>query len=88
MIFVPIERETMQNSDIIVQFARLWGQLEATVYTIEDEGTSDLLKSYDSKEMLNLLKEWSDEFIKSDIEDTCEFFYNKIKELIEKDKKA
>ncbi len=78
----------MQNLDIIVQFARLWGQLEATVYTVEDEDTSDLLKSYDSEEMLNLLKNWSDEFIKSDTEDTCDFFYTKIKELIEKDRQV
>ncbi len=71
-------------NDIIVQFARLWGQLEATVLTAEDEDTSDMLKAYDSEEMLKVISEWAEEFAASDEEDTCDFFYSKI-ELLKKD---
>lgn len=69
-------------NDIIVQFARLWGQLEATTISAADEDVSDALKGYDSEELLVLLKGWSEEYMTSDIEDSCDFFYSKVKKLV------
>lgn len=73
-------------NDIMIQFARLWGQLEATVITAEDEDISDELKQYDSEEVLNIVKKWADEYFsdENDIEDSCEFFYNKVHEIMSK----
>lgn len=73
-------------SDIIVAFARLWGQLEATVLTAKDEEISEMLKAYDSEECLNLLTQWKEEYNNTDEDDTCDFFYKKIEELYEKEK--
>ena len=69
-------------NDVIVQFARLWGQLEATTLTAKDEDTSDMLKAYDSEDMLNVISGWAEDFLNSDEEDTCEFFYKKVETLL------
>lgn len=70
-------------NDIMIQFARLWGQLEATTITAKDENVSDYLKSYDSEEVMNIVWKWSEEYLSNDneIEDSCDFFYKKIVEL-------
>lgn len=70
-------------NDIMIQFARLWGQLEATTITAKDKDVSDYLKSYDSEEVMNIVWEWSEEYMADDnnIEDSCDFFYIKIKEI-------
>ncbi len=69
-------------NDLIVQFARLWGQYEAYVQNAEDEEISDTLKSYDSEEMLKVISKWADEYEKSDEDDTVDFFEKKLKELV------
>ncbi len=69
-------------NDIIVQFARLWGQKESYRQNSKDEKVSDVLKEYDSQEMLSLLTKWADEYSVSDIEDTVDFFETKLKEII------
>ena len=69
--------------DLIVQFARLWGQQEVLVINSKDEEISKMLKSYDSIELRNLLQQWSDEFMFDSNEntDTVEFFEEKIEEM-------
>ena len=69
--------------DLIVQFARLWGQQEVLVVNCKDEQISKMLKSYDSIELRNLLQQWSDEFMFDSNEntDTVEFFEEKIEEM-------
>ena len=69
--------------DLIVQFARLWGQQEVLIINSKDEEISKMLKSYDSIELRNLLQQWSDEFMFDSNEntDTVEFFEEKIEEM-------
>lgn len=71
------------TADIVVQFARLWGQHEAYTNSAADEDLSDELKQYDSVELLELLTKWAKEYMESDIENTCEFFETKLKKLSE-----
>jgi hypothetical protein len=67
--------------DLIVQFARLWGNYEAHGWSKEELELSEKLKGYDSEEMLEILKVWADEYIESEYDDTVEFFEEKIKNL-------
>ena len=69
-------------NDIIVQFARLWGQHEALVLSAKDEDVSDELKGYDSEELLSLLTAWAEEFLSIDADDTVEFFEKKVDMLM------
>ena len=70
-------------NDVIIQFARLWGQTEVWRVSVKDEDISDELKGYDSEEMLALLTKWAEEFMAGDEEDTVVFFERKVAELIE-----
>ncbi len=68
--------------DLIVQFARLWGQYETLNLTDKDREIADMLKSYDSIELRDLLQQWADEFYSnSKYEDTVEFFEQKVEEM-------
>ncbi len=67
-------------NDVIIQFARLWGQNEVLVLT-KDEQIAEELKAWDSEELLSLLTKWAEEFLNSDEEDSVEFFDNKVAEL-------
>ena len=69
-------------NDIIIQFARLWGQNEAYILNARDKEISKKLKEYDSEEMLELLTKWAEEYLQSDIEDTVDFFESKLKEIV------
>ena len=73
-------------NDVIIQFARLWGQKEVLplCYTKREEEIAEELKSYDSIEMRNLLQQWADEFLydNEDCEDTVEFFEEKVANLM------
>ena len=78
-------------NDVIVQFARLWGMAETLNLlfdytpnlTEKDRKISRKTKAYDSMELLALLTKWAKEYEVSDEEDTCDFFYRKLDELIE-----
>ena len=72
-----------KNADIIVAFARLWGQKEAWYMSENDEKVRNELIAYDSQECLELLTEWANEYMNSDEEDTVQFFEKKIEELIQ-----
>jgi hypothetical protein len=71
-------------NDIIAQFARLWGQHEAYMQSAKDIVLSEKLKSFDSEEMLHVITGWADEYMKSDIEDSVEFFEKKLEEYMDK----
>ena len=68
-------------SDIVVQFARLWGQRESCVVNAKDEEVSDMLKGYDSEELIKLLIFWEEEYSGNLVEDTCDFFERKLEEM-------
>lgn len=68
-------------NDLVVQFARLWGQYEGCRYTAKDEDVSDMLKAYDSLELYGMLYDWAEEYCFIDAEDTVDFFEKKIEEM-------
>lgn len=76
-----------QVSDIVVQFARLWGMHEACIVNAKDEEISDMLKGYDSEEMMKLLIFWEEEYSGNLVEDTCDFFERKLEELYQENQK-
>ena len=65
---------------VLIEFARLWGQHEAYVYSTKDEEISDMLKGYDSVDMLHLLEAWVYEFLSGKY-NIDEFFEQKIEEM-------
>ena len=72
--------------DVIIQFARLWGQREVLVANAKDEKIADMLKSYDSIELRNLLQQWSEEYLfDGEYDDTVDFFEQKIEEMYAKE---
>ena len=78
-------------SDIIIQFARLWGQKEILTlgFTKEEEKIAEELKAYDSEEMLKILSGWAEEYLMESsflLEDECldtvDFFEKKLADLL------
>ncbi len=72
-------------SDLIIQFARLWGLQEAYRDSTKEEEISDMLKGYDSIELSNLLYNWVEEYDSTNANDTVDFFEQKIEEMYEKE---
>ena len=72
-------------NDLMIQFARLWGQYEAYRISAKDEEISDMLKGYDSLELLGIVYDWAEEYCLIDAEDTVEFFESKIEEMYEQE---
>lgn len=70
------------NNDLLVQFARLQGQTEAMTNSAMDEDIADVLKSYDSIDVLETLTKWVDEYLLSDYDDSYEFFTHKVNTLL------
>jgi hypothetical protein len=73
-------------NDLMIQFARLWGQYEAYRYSAKDEEISDMLKGYNSLELLGIVHDWAEEYCLTDAEDTVEFFEQKIEEMYEQER--
>ncbi len=69
-------------NDVVVQFARLWGQKEATAISAKDEDISDTLTEYDSEELLKILTEWASEYLNGDYDDTDDFFEEKMEAFL------
>lgn len=65
-------------SDLIVQFAVLWGIKLAD----GSERERDELRQWDSEELLDLFTGWVDEYRESDYDDSVDFFEDKIEELL------
>ena len=69
--------------DLMIQFARLWGQREVLILNSDDEIIANILKSYDSEELLQLLKKWADEFVdNNESDDTVDFFERKLEGML------
>ena len=76
----------MKNMDIIVQFAVLWGENIGSATTAAEWEEAKIMKEYDSEELFHLFSAWKDSYMNQDIiEDTCEFFESKRKELLDKE---
>ena len=65
-------------SDLIVQFAVLWGIKLAN----GSEREKDELRQWDSEELLDLFTGWVEEYRESDYDDSVDFFEDKIEELL------
>lgn len=75
----------MKNLDIIIQFAMLWGETIGSATTAAEWKEAKVMKEYDSEDLLQLFSAWKDSYINQNlIEDTCEFFEIKRKELLDK----
>lgn len=71
----------IDEMDIIVQFAKLWGIETADSRTNENRYYQ--MESYDSTELVQLFIGWRDEYmIDISADDSVEFFYKKFNELI------
>lgn len=71
------------NQDLIVQFAVLWG-IE-TADSRNNEKRYELLRSLDSEELYSIFQGWLNEYLKSDIEDSVDFFNNKLENFLKDD---
>lgn len=78
-------------NDLIVQFARLWGQREvlSLCYTKQEEEIAEELKAYNSEEMLKILSDWAEDYLEEsrflledETLDTVDFFEKKLADLI------
>lgn len=69
-------------NDIIVQFAVLWGINIGSPISFKEQEIASEMKTYDSEELLNILSEWAEEYLASNIEDTVEFFEKKLADLM------
>lgn len=70
----------MKEMDIVVQFAKLWGM--ETADSRADKERYRRMESYDSEELLELLTSWKNEYLNDEeADDSCEFFYKKIKTI-------
>ena len=70
-------------NDIIVEFARLWGQREAYHDNEEEIRVAEELKAYDSQECAALLTVWAGEYLANpDANDTYDFFNEKVEALV------
>jgi len=65
-------------SDLVVQFAVLWGVKLAS----GTEKERDELRQWDSEELLDLFTGWVEEYRESDYDDSVDFFEDKIEELL------
>lgn len=68
-------------SDLIVQFAVLWGIKLAN----GSEREKDELRQWDSEELLDLFTAWLDEYRESDYYDSVDFFEDKVEELLNRE---
>lgn len=68
------------NLDLIVTFAKLWGIVTAD--SRGDEAIINHLNGYDSEELANLFTAWADEFMSIPEADTCDFFDEKMSEIL------
>ena len=77
--------------ELVVQFARLWGQKEVLTlcYTKQEEEIAEELKAYDSEELLKILSGWAEDYldessflIEGESLDTVDFFEEKIENLM------
>lgn len=81
-----IKRRTyMSQTEIMIQFARLWGQLEASVATNESRQIAEKLKEFNSEEMMEVLSEWTTDYLWGGTEDTVAFFYEELRKYLHMD---
>lgn len=75
----------MNQTEIMIQFARLWGQLEASVSTNESRQIAEKLKEFNSEEMMAILSEWKTDYLWGGTEDTVAFFYEELQKNLHVD---
>lgn len=75
----------MNQTEIMIQFARLWGQLEASVSTDESRQIAEKLKGFNSEEMMSVLSAWKTDYLCGETQDTAAFFYEELRKCIHMD---
>lgn len=66
--------------DLIVTFAKLWGIVTAD--SRDNEAVVNHLEGYNSEELVNLFTAWSEEYMNIPEADTCDFFDEKMSEIL------
>ena len=80
---LSFEEPVTDNSDLIVQFAILWGQEIGGALTSKERKIAAEMKQWTSDELARLFAAWADEYLKQDeIEDSCDFFQMKSTNLL------
>ena len=69
-------------NDIIVQYAVLWGMKIGSVIGSKEREIAEVMKVYDSVELLEIFSGWAEEYFNSDVEDSVEFFEMKLADLM------
>lgn len=72
----------INNKDLPVQFAVLWGMEMADARA--DEKRYQEMQGYDSQELYQLFQGWGNEYLQSEYDDTVAFFEEKLDGLMEK----
>ena len=71
----------MDEMDIVIQFAKLWGIEIADSRCNENKYRK--MESYDSSDLLDLLLSWKNDYIHDEnADDTVDFFNNKLNSLL------
>lgn len=69
-------------NDLIVQFSVLWGIAIGSSFSSKEQKLVEEMKTYDSEELLKIFSGWAKEYSKSEVEDTVEFFEEKLTDLM------
>ena len=69
-------------NDITVQFSVLWGMAIGSAFKPSEIEMAKKMKNYDSQELLKLLSGWADDFLKSNFEDTVDYFTDRLARIL------
>ena len=69
-------------NDITVQFSVLWGMAIGSAIKPSEIEMAKKMKSYDSQELLNLLSGWAEDFLRSNFEDTVDYFTDRLARIL------
>lgn len=85
---VSFEDKADEGNDLVVQFAILWGTeigLACLSPLSPESEKGKEMKQWDSEELYQLFSSWKAEYLNQDaIEDSANFFYKKLAELLSK----
>lgn len=69
-------------NELMIQFAILWGVYMSESILINGRDFSEDMKAYSSEELLPVFEEWTEEYGYSTIDDTVDFFEEKLVEAL------
>lgn len=77
------ESQYNDNSDLLVQFAMLWGMEIGSAVSVKEMENAKSMKEWDSQELYELFSTWAQEYLRqNNEEDTVAFFSAKLADLL------